>query len=168
MPPAKKLSARRPRRDAKPNQPSPPSLPSRDQNLGFICVHLWLERFFPAGVGAVFQDVPRLAVQVFADRFERGETDGARLAGFEDGEILRGDVHAVGEVVQAQLALGEDDVEVHNDWHRLQTVNSCSSEIFRPSSMMKESRMEKIPAITQPELMAPKKLIRKTCPNQAA
>ena len=54
----------------------------------------------------VFQNIARLAMEMFADRFECGEADGPGFAGFEDGQILRGDVHAVGQVVQPHFADG--------------------------------------------------------------
>jgi len=79
---------------------------------------LSLGLFFGRRLGPVFQDVPRLAVEVFADCLQRGEADGSRLAGFEDGEIWGGDVHAVGEVVQTHFALGEDHVEIDDDGHK--------------------------------------------------
>ena len=69
--------------------------------------------------GSVFQNLPRLAVEMFADGFQRREADGLRLAGFEDGKILRRDVHAIGQVVQAHFALGENYVEIDDDGHKL-------------------------------------------------
>ena len=56
-------------------------------------------------IGTELQDFARLATQRLADRLQRGKADGLGLAGFEDGEILRRDVHGGGEVVQAHLAL---------------------------------------------------------------
>ncbi len=66
-----------------------------------------------------FQNFPRLAVERFADRFERGEADGLGLAGFEDGQILRRDVHGLGQIVQPHFALRENHVEIDDDGHKL-------------------------------------------------
>ncbi len=54
---------------------------------------------------------------MFADGFQRGKADGPGLAGFEDGQVLRGDVHAVGQIVQAHFALGKNHVEIDDDGH---------------------------------------------------
>ena len=64
---------------------------------------------------AVFQNVAGLALEMFADGFERGEADGLGLAGFEDGQVLRGDVHAVGQIVEPHFPLGENHVEIDDD-----------------------------------------------------
>ena len=56
---------------------------------------------------------------MLADGFQRGEADGFGLAGFEHGQILRRDVHAIGEVTQAHFALREEQVEIDDDGHRL-------------------------------------------------
>jgi len=71
---------------------------------------------------AVFQNFSGLALQVFADGFERGETDGLGLAGFEDGQVLRRDVHAVGQIVQPHFALRENHVEIDDDRHKLKPL----------------------------------------------
>jgi hypothetical protein len=98
------------------------------------------------GFGAIFQNVAGLAVQVFADGFERRETNGASPAGFEDGEILRRDVHAVGQIVQAHFALGQDDIQIDDDGHGLGEVrvkwwfNLETFNIQRPTS--KEWRIQ--------------------------
>jgi len=51
---------------------------------------------FFCGFRAVFQNLAGLAIKRFADGFERGEADGLGLAGFEDGQVLRRDVHGGG------------------------------------------------------------------------
>ena len=66
---------------------------------------------------SVFEDFTRLALQMFADGLQRGEADGLGLAGFEDGKILRRDVHAVGQIVQPHFALRENHVEIDDDGH---------------------------------------------------
>src|ERR1017187_7577137 len=54
---------------------------------------------------------------MFANGCERGKADGPGLAGFEDGKILRRDVHTVGQIVQPHFALGENYVEIDDDGH---------------------------------------------------
>ena len=54
-----------------------------------------------------------------ANGFERGETDGPGLAGFEDGKVLRRDVHGIGQIVQPHFPLGENHVEIDDDGHKL-------------------------------------------------
>ena len=46
----------------------------------------------------VFQNIAGLAFEMLANGFECGKADGFRLPGFEDGKILRGDVHRGGDV----------------------------------------------------------------------
>lgn len=74
----------------------------------------WLQK-----IGTIFQNVARLTVEVFADGLECGKTYGLCFAGLEHGKILRRDVHAVGQIVQAHFTLREDDVEIDDDGHRL-------------------------------------------------
>jgi len=76
-----------------------------------------LDRRLGGGGGPELQEVAGLAAERLADGLQRGKADGLGLAGFEDGEILRRDVHGGGEVVQPQLALGEDHVEIDDDGH---------------------------------------------------
>src|ERR1035437_3318400 len=78
-----------------------------------------LLRFWGRLRRAVFQNFAGLALQVFANGCERGEADGFGLAGFEDGEVLRGDVHAIGQIVQPHFALGENHVEIDDYGHKL-------------------------------------------------
>jgi len=54
-----------------------------------------------------------------ANGFECGEPDGPGLAGFEDGQILRRDVHGGGQIVQPHFALGENHVQIDDDGHKL-------------------------------------------------
>src|SRR5580692_1499993 len=46
-----------------------------------ICFSASRRKFLFHGFGAKFQNFPRLAFERFANRFERGETDGLGLAG---------------------------------------------------------------------------------------
>ncbi len=85
----------------------------------FIYDHPWLRLFPFRRFGTEFQNLARLAFERFADGFERGEADGLGLAGFEDGKILRRDVHAVGQVIQPHFALRENHVEIDDDGHKL-------------------------------------------------
>ena len=71
------------------------------------------------GFRAEFQNFAGLAVKRFADRFQRGETDGLGLAGFEDGQILRRDVHGFGQFVKSHFPLRENHVEIDDDRHKL-------------------------------------------------
>ena len=68
-------------------------------------------------VGTEFQNIPRLTLEGLANGFQGGEADGLGLAGFQDGQVLRRDVHGSGQVVQPQLALGEHDIQVDDDGH---------------------------------------------------
>ena len=78
------------------------------------------QNFFPFGsFRAEFQNFPRLTVECFANGFERGKTDGLGLAGFEDGQILRRDVHGGGQIVEPHFALRENHVEIDDDGHKL-------------------------------------------------
>ena len=83
----------------------------------FIRVYPCLNFFLFGGFGTEFQDFPRLAAERFADRLERGEADGLGLAGLEDGQILRRDVHGLGQIVQPHFALRENHVEINDDGH---------------------------------------------------
>ena len=56
---------------------------------------------------------------MFANGFERGEADGFGLAGFEDGKILRRDVHAIGQIVQPHFPLRENHIEIDDDGHKI-------------------------------------------------
>ena len=56
---------------------------------------------------------------MFAYSFERREADGPRLAGFEDGQVLGRDIHAVGQIVQPHFPLRQNDVEIDDDGHNL-------------------------------------------------
>jgi hypothetical protein len=88
-----------------------------------ICVSSVLicgQNFFPfGGFGAELQNFPRLAIERFANRLKRGEADGLGLAGFEDGQVLRRDVHGLGQIVQPHFALRQNHVEIDDDGHKL-------------------------------------------------
>ena len=73
---------------------------------------------FP-GFWTIFQNLAGLAFEMGANGFERGETDGPGLAGFEDGKILRRDVHGGGQIVQSHFALRENHVQIDDDGHKL-------------------------------------------------
>src|ERR1700722_1913482 len=77
------------------------------------------DQFLLCSFRTEFQDFSRLAVERFTNRFERGEADGLGLAGFEDGEILRRDVHGLGQIVQPHFALRENHIEIDDDRHKL-------------------------------------------------
>lgn len=66
---------------------------------------------------AIFQNVAGLAVEMFADGVKCGEPDSLGLASLEDGQVLRGDAHAIGQVVQPHFPLGEDYIKVDDDGH---------------------------------------------------
>ena len=72
---------------------------------------------FRRPIGPIFQQVAWLAVEMPANGLQRGEANGPRLAGFEDGQILRRDVHAIGQVIQPQLALRQHHIEVDDYRH---------------------------------------------------
>ena len=84
-----------------------------------ICLSTARGRFLFGSFRTEFQDFPRLAVERFANRLERGEADGLGLAGFEDGQVLRRDVHGLRQIVQAHFALRENHVEIDDDGHKL-------------------------------------------------
>jgi hypothetical protein len=71
------------------------------------------------GFRTKFQNIARLAFERFANRFERRETDGLGLAGFEVGQIGRRDVHGFSQLIQPHFPLREDHVEIDNDGHNL-------------------------------------------------
>ena len=83
----------------------------------FICVHPWLKLFLFGGFRPEFQNFAGLAFERFANGFERGEADGPGLAGFEDGQVLRRDVHGGGQIVQPHFALRENHVQIDDDGH---------------------------------------------------
>jgi hypothetical protein len=95
------------------------STASASLRLFFIHVHPWLKFFLLCRFRPEFQNFAGLAIQRFADRLERGEADGLGLAGFEDGQVLRRDVHGVREIVQPHFALREHHVEIDDDGHKL-------------------------------------------------
>lgn len=75
--------------------------------------------FLFGGFRAEFQNFAGLAFERFANGFERGEADGPGLAGFEDGQVLRRDVHGGGQIVQPHFALRENHVQIDDDGHKL-------------------------------------------------
>ena len=58
-------------------------------------------------VGLVVEEVAYVAVEDAADGVQGADTDGADLAGLEDGHVGQGDSHLVRELAQGHLALGE-------------------------------------------------------------
>jgi hypothetical protein len=85
--------------------------------LYYLCENRWLKLF--GRFKTEFQDFAGLAVESFADGFERGEADGFGLAGLEDGQVLRRAVHGGGEVVKSHFALCENHVEIDDDGHNI-------------------------------------------------
>lgn len=73
----------------------------------------WVGRRF----GLEFQEIGGLAIQDPADGFEGAEADSFGSAGFEDGKVLRGDIHGGGEVVESPFSPGKHDIEVDDDGH---------------------------------------------------
>ena len=88
----------------------------------FIRVHPRLKLFLSGSFRTEFQDFPRLAVERFANRFERGKTDGFGLAGFEDGQVLWRDADGGGQIVQPHFPLREDHIEIDDDGHKLKRL----------------------------------------------
>jgi hypothetical protein len=84
-----------------------------------ICLSTSRGQFLFRCFGTELQNFSGLAVERFADRLERGEADGLGLAGFEDGQVLRRDVHGLGEIVQPHFALRENHVEIDDNGHKL-------------------------------------------------
>jgi len=78
------------------------------------CVHSDRLRF-----RAIFENFPRLTIEMTADGFQSGEADGFRFAGFENRQILRRDIYGAGEIVEPHFPLGEDDVQIDDDRHKL-------------------------------------------------
>ncbi len=66
----------------------------------------------------VFQEICGLTVQDPADGFEGAEADGFSAAGFEHRQVLRGDIHGGGEVVETPLSPGQHDIEIDDDGHQ--------------------------------------------------
>src|SRR5262245_24153026 len=86
----------------------------------------------------VFEKTRRLALQGFANCFERREPHGAGLARLEDRQIGERDVNAIGELGERHPPGVEHVVEFHDDWHRY-TVPSRSSRILDPCSKTRAS-----------------------------
>ena len=80
------------------------------------CVHSDRLRF-----RAIFENFPRLTIEVTADGFQSGEADGFRFAGFENRQILRRDIYGAGEIVEPHFPLGEDDVQIDDDRHKFRS-----------------------------------------------
>jgi hypothetical protein len=76
-----------------------------------------LNLFLFGGFGAKLQNFARLAIERFTDGFQRGETNGPRLASFEDGQVLRSDPDGVRQIIQPHFPLGEDHVQIYDDGH---------------------------------------------------
>lgn len=74
-------------------------------------------RCFLASFGAIFQEVAGLAVQLAADGLEGAEAYRLGLAGFQDGEVGRREVDALGQFAERDFALGHHDVEVYDNGH---------------------------------------------------
>jgi hypothetical protein len=98
--------------------------PSRHNDVHRTLFHALLsvfvrdQNFFLFGrFGAEFQNFAGLAFERLANGFERGETDGPGLAGLEDGQVLRRDVHGLGQIVQPHFALGKNHVQIDDDGH---------------------------------------------------
>lgn len=67
--------------------------------------------------GAVLEQIARLAVENLANPAERIEPNAADLARLQQGYVLLGDADPFREFLRAHLALGQHDVEVHDDAH---------------------------------------------------
>ena len=88
------------------------------EGAGFVCVRVGQGvSCFPASFGAIFQEVARLAVQLAADGLEGAEAYRLGLAGFQDGEVGRREVDALGQFAERDFALGHHDVEVYDNGH---------------------------------------------------
>lgn len=79
----------------------------------------------------ILQNIARLAVQRFADGFERAETDGFGFARFEDGEVRERDVDLFGKFVERHFAPGHHHIKVYDYGHGY-TVSSFSDWIAMP------------------------------------
>lgn len=88
------------------------------EGAGFVCVRVGQGvSCFPASFGAIFQEVAGLAVQLAADGLEGAEAYRLGLAGFQDGEVGRREVNALGQFAERDFALGHHDVEVYDNGH---------------------------------------------------
>jgi hypothetical protein len=65
----------------------------------------------------VHQNIPRLAVEIVADRVEGLEADALDPAGLEQAEIGLGDADMLGQILGPHLAQREHDVEADRDRH---------------------------------------------------
>lgn len=63
----------------------------------------------------IFQDIPGLAVQHFADCIQRAEPDGFYFSGFEIGKIDIGDTDLCGKVVQAHFPVCQNSIQTNHD-----------------------------------------------------
>jgi hypothetical protein len=80
------------------------------------------DQFLFGGFRAEFQNFARLASKRFADCFECRETDRLGFPGFEDGQVLRRDAHGLRQVIQPHFPLRQNDVEIHDDGHKLKRL----------------------------------------------
>jgi len=60
----------------------------------------------------VFQNISRLALQSFANRFQRGQPNCFCLAVFQDGDVSHGDADFPGELGNAHFPLRQHDVDI--------------------------------------------------------
>src|SRR5258708_15647248 len=83
--------------------------------------------------GAELQQVTWLALQCLANGFERGESDGARLSGFQDRQVGERDSDSLGQLRERHSTLVKHLVHFDDDRHG-QTVPSRSSRMRAPCS----------------------------------
>src|SRR5260370_23563251 len=79
------------------------------------------------------QQVTWLAPQCLANGLERGESDGARLSGFQDRQVGERDSDSLGQLRERHSTLVKHLVDFNDDRHG-QTVPSRSSRMRAPFS----------------------------------
>src|SRR5229473_1485313 len=79
------------------------------------------------------QQVTWLALQCLANGLERGESDGARLSGFQNRQVGERDSDSLGQLRERHSTLVKHVVHLHDDRHG-QTVPSRSSRMRAPCS----------------------------------
>ena len=66
---------------------------------------------------SVFENIPGLTLEKFANGVEGGQADSFHLAGLDEGEVLLRDAHKLRQVLGFDLVSGRHDVKVDDDGH---------------------------------------------------
>jgi hypothetical protein len=90
---------------------------------------IFFARFFGVRgfLGHVFEKFAGLAIQGFADGFQRGEPHASDMARFQQRQVRLRDTDGLGQFVRAHLAFGHHHIETDDDGHQMNSLRSASA-----------------------------------------